>query len=213
MRVLLVYITIAALLGMPPAGEASSLKRAPIHHWLLAQPVSTCFRWYLWSLTLSPNAPPGGLSAQDEALSYHVDNPQVDQLLKHGTRERHKPSNDMQSDVSVVYAPAQHAVLFHQYGYEENQVVLMGDVASPPVTVASMPLDHYRSKLGVRLGMSKAALIRIFGPPGKMKTACGMSAFGYAVSNPPPVPTGCGWDYIFVFKNDALIAASFGESC
>ncbi len=217
MKAALAFFSAWTLICVPTLGMASSMTSAkvpPLHGWLLSQRVNACFPWFLWNLTLSTNRPANDLSSAGEAMSYHVDDPGADELLEDATKELRRIRNsDMVSFLNVVYDGKGRAALFRQQGYEQNSTVLMTVVGAPPVSVAPAGLASYRSKLGVRLGMTSAAVAKTFGKAGKMLRACGMTAFGYAVSNPPPAPTGCGHDYAFVFKNDRLVAVSFSESC
>lgn len=213
MKAALACFSITALIGVPVFG-AAKVEAPPVHRWLLSQRVNACFPWYLWALQLSTSLPPNALTGAKEATSYRVDDPNVDRLLVRATQEeRHKPNSDMLSSVSVVYDAKSQIVLFHQLGYEESDIVLMAEASAPPLRVTQASLGSYRSKLGVRLGLPSASVAKIFGKPAKLLRACGMTALGYAVSNPPPAPTGCGFDYQFVFKNDRLVAISFSESC
>lgn len=213
MKAVLACFSVAALIGIPVFG-AAKVEAPPVHRWLLSQRVNACFPWYLWALQLSTSSPPNGLTGAREATSYRVDDPNVDRLLVGATQEeRHKPGSDMLSSVSVVYDAKSQIVLFHQLGYEESDIVLTAEASAPPLRVTQASLGSYHSKLGVRLGLRMANVAKIFGKPAKLVHACGMTALGYAVSKPPPAPTGCFFDYQFVFKNDKLVAISYSESC
>jgi hypothetical protein len=109
-----------------------------------------------------------------------------------------------------------HRIVFYSKGCcAWRGFALTAHVGSPPATVASVDLSGVRTHRGVTLGMTTAAVERIYGAakPHAAKDIAGATTLSYATPTSNAPQRTCGQWQSFSFKQDRLISIDLLAGC
>jgi hypothetical protein len=115
---------------------------------------------------------------------------------------------------NVVYDPGRHLVLYWNGCCDWQETVLARVTARPPKPLRTAPLGDLRTRRGIALGASPAAVVRAYGPTRlhRSTTTPALRVLSYYRDQHVP-GSGCGWYENFVFSADRLIEIQAGHSC
>ena len=118
----------------------------------------------------------------------------------------------------VVFDYAHHIAFYSQGCCSGNDVVAVVGVADPPKRVVARDLSGLRTVRGVRLGMSPAGVMSIYGASHLLRVPNHGDLRLLAYTTWPPfhaVPSRdpCGQFQNFVFRYDRLISLQIGNGC
>lgn len=135
--------------------------------------------------------------------------------LKSGTKFEYGPAGPVKG--IAAYDPGHRLVLYSKGCCAWRGFALTAGAGAPPIAVAASDLSLVHTMRGVALGMSEAAVERIYGAarPHEAKRPPGATALSYTTMRGTPAksPDACGQYQSFTFKQDRLVSIELLAGC
>ncbi len=135
--------------------------------------------------------------------------------LANGTAFEYGPAGPTKGH--VVFDAGRKVVLYQEGCCAERTTILASGVGAPPMSVRSASLGLARTARGVALGMTRAAVLGLYGrtSPHSVPGSAGVEMLSYTTihGNPSDAKNACGQYQNFAFKGGRLVYIELLAGC